>query len=74
MIENEKQYHVTKAQALRFEEALPALARRRRPANITPRLWQAQRDAAESQLQELKAQVEAYERLHLGKQPLPRPC
>ena len=67
MIKNEKQYRITRARAQRFEEALPALARQQRPANITPRLWQAQRDAAESQLQELKALVEAYERLHLGK-------
>jgi len=67
MIKNEKQYRITKAQARRFEEALTELARQERPASITPRLWQAQRDAAESQLQELQEQIDAYERLHLGK-------
>jgi ribosome-binding protein aMBF1 (putative translation factor) len=67
MIKNEKQYRITKAQARRFEEALAELPRQERPANITPRLWQAQRDAAESQLQELQEQIDAYERLHVGK-------
>lgn len=67
MIKNEKQYRITKAQARRFEEALAELARQERPSKITPRLWQAQRDAAESQLQELQEQIDAYERLHIGK-------
>jgi ribosome-binding protein aMBF1 (putative translation factor) len=67
MIKNEKQYRITKAQARRFEEALAELARQERPSNITPRLWQAQRGAAESQLQELQQQIDAYERLHMGK-------
>ena len=67
MIKNEKQYRITKAQARRFEEALAELARQERPSSITPRLWQAQRDAAESQLQELQEQIDAYERLHVGK-------
>ncbi len=67
MIKNEKQYRITKAQARRFEEALAELARQERPSNIAPRLWQTQRDAAESQLQELQEQIDAYERLHVGK-------
>lgn len=67
MIKNEKQYRITKAQARRFEEALAELARHQRPSNITPRLWQAQRDAAGSQLQDLQEQIGAYDRLQLGK-------
>jgi ribosome-binding protein aMBF1 (putative translation factor) len=67
MIKNEKQYRITKAQARRFEEALAELARQERPSNITPRLWQAQYDAAESQLQELQEEIDAYERLHMGR-------
>ncbi len=67
MIKNEKQYRITKAQARRFEEALAELARQERPSNIAARLWQAQRDAAESQLQELQERIEAYELLHMGK-------
>ncbi len=67
MIKNEKQYRIARAQVRRFEDALSELGRQERPANITPRLWEAQRHAVESQLQELREQVEAYERLHLGK-------
>jgi ribosome-binding protein aMBF1 (putative translation factor) len=67
MIKNEKQYRITKAQARRFEEALGELARQERPSNTTPRLWQAQRAAAESQFQGLQEQFDAYERLHMGK-------
>ena len=67
MIKNEKQYRITKAQARRFEDALAELARQERPANIALRLWQAQREAAESQLRDLREQIEAYERLHVGK-------
>jgi DNA-binding XRE family transcriptional regulator len=67
MIKNEKQYRVTKAQARRFEESLAELALQQRPSNIAPRLWRAQRDAAGSQLLELQEQIQAYERLHVGK-------
>jgi ribosome-binding protein aMBF1 (putative translation factor) len=67
VIKNEKQYRMTKAQARRFEQALEDLSRQERPRNITPRLWKAQRDAAESQLQELQEQIDAYESLHTGK-------
>ena len=67
MIKNEKQYRITKAQARRFGEAIHELESQKRPANITPRLWQAQRDATGSQLHELRELVEGYERLHLGK-------
>lgn len=67
MIKNEKQYRITKAQTRRFEEALAELARQERPSNITPRLWQAQRAAATSQLQELQDHLDAYERLQVGK-------
>ncbi len=67
MIKNEKQYRITKAQARRFQEALAELASQERPANITPRLWQAQREAAESQWRELEQQIHAYENLQAGK-------
>jgi ribosome-binding protein aMBF1 (putative translation factor) len=66
VIKNEKQYRITKAQVRRFRDALTELAGQERPSNITPRLWEAQRQAAESQVQELSLQVEAYERLNLG--------
>lgn len=67
MIKNDKQYRIAKAQARRFEEALDELTAQERPSRITPRLWQAQRAAAESQLQELREHVDAYQRLLMGK-------
>ncbi len=67
MIKNEKQYRITKAQVRRFQDALTELAGQSRPSRIGPRLWEAQRQAAQSQLEELQEQVEAYERLQLGK-------
>ena len=67
MIKNEKQYRITKAQARRFEDALAELGRQERPSNIAPRLWQAQRAAADSQLQELQEQIDAYQRLQMNK-------
>src|SRR5258707_14414042 len=67
MIKNEKQYRITKAQVRRFQDALTELAGQARPSNISPRLWEAHRQAAQSQLEELQEQVEAYERLQLGK-------
>lgn len=67
MIKNEKQYRITKAQVRRFEDALAELATQERPSNITPRLWEAQRQAAESQVEELAGRVEAYEQLYMGR-------
>jgi ribosome-binding protein aMBF1 (putative translation factor) len=67
LIKNEKQYRITKAQARRFEDALAELGRQERPSNITPRIWRAQREAAESQLQELQEEINVYERLYVGK-------
>jgi hypothetical protein len=67
MIKNEKQYRITKAQARRFQDAVAELAGQARPSNISARLWEAQREAARSQTEELREQVEAYERLNSGK-------
>jgi ribosome-binding protein aMBF1 (putative translation factor) len=67
VIKNEKQYRITKAQVRRFQEAIAELAGQQRPANVSARLWEAQRQAAQSQMEELLEQVEAYERLQLGK-------
>jgi ribosome-binding protein aMBF1 (putative translation factor) len=66
VIKNEKQYRITKAQVRRFQDALAELAGQQRPSNIAPRLWEAQRQAAQSQMEELRGQVEAYEQLHVG--------
>ena len=66
MIKNEKQYRITKAQVRRFQDALAELAGQQRPTNIAPRLWEAQREAAQSQMEDLREQVEVYERLHVS--------
>ena len=67
MIKNEKQYRITKAQVRRFQDAIAELAGQARPSNISARLWEAQREAARSQMEELREQVEAYERLNAGR-------
>jgi ribosome-binding protein aMBF1 (putative translation factor) len=67
VIKNEKQYRITKAQVRRFQDAIAELASQARPASISPRLWEAQRQAAQSQMEELQEQVETYERLQAGK-------
>jgi ribosome-binding protein aMBF1 (putative translation factor) len=67
VIKNEKQYRITKAQVRRFEVALGQLAHEDRPAKITPRLWDAQRRALQSQLEDLRKETEEYERLSMCK-------
>ena len=66
MIKNEKQYRITKAQVRRFQDALAEMEHQKKPVNVTPRLWKAQRDAAQSQLDDLQDEVAQYERLHDG--------
>ena len=66
VIKNEKQYRITKAQVRRFQDAVAELAGQDRPSNISARLWEAQRQAALSQMEELREQVAAYERLNAG--------
>ena len=67
MIKNEKQYRITKAQVRRFQDAVAEVASQARPSNISTRLWEAQREAVRSQMEELGEQVEAYERLNAGR-------
>ncbi len=66
MIKNEKQYRITKAQVRRFQDALAELAGQDRPKNISSRMWEVQREAAQSQMEELREQVAAYEQLNAG--------
>lgn len=65
MIKNERQYLITKAQAGKFREAIAAFDSKKPDAH--PLLVKAQRDALESQLAELDAQLKEYERLRSGK-------
>lgn len=66
MIRNERQYRITKAQVEEFDRKLRALGGVA-PAGVHPRLVQAQRDAMQSQLDELREAVAAYEALQAGR-------
>ncbi len=61
MIENERQYIITKPQTCKFREALSQIEERR--TGVDPTLLKAQKDAMKSQLDELETQVKEYERL-----------
>src|SRR5262249_1790918 len=69
MIKNERQYAITKAQAEKFTRALEELARRP-PSAIPPRLRQAEEDALRSQLADLREEMQQYEALRAGRQPV----
>lgn len=69
MITNERQYRITKAQAKKFQGALAQASLTPAPdSGIHPLIWQAQHDAAASQLADLQAEIEAYEKLKSGEQ------
>jgi hypothetical protein len=74
MIQNDRQYRVSKTQAQKFEQALAEM----RESSITsqaenPLLWQVQIAAMESQLTDLREEIVSYEasREILGSQFLP---
>lgn len=60
---------ITAAQISCLEEALAALDRQERPANISPRLWQAQCAAVLSQLEDLRGQLEEQDRFGYHAKP-----
>jgi ribosome-binding protein aMBF1 (putative translation factor) len=69
MIKNERQYRITKAQAIKLAEALERVARASGDAALVhPRLLQAQADALRSQLADLQTQLEAYDALRSQQQ------
>jgi ribosome-binding protein aMBF1 (putative translation factor) len=61
MITNERQYRISKAEAERFEQAL--VASDKETAQLHPLLRQAMHDGLQSQLDELREQIVAYEHL-----------
>lgn len=63
MITNERQYKITKSEAARFRKAIGELAKGPVRANVHPRLLQAEREAMESQLADLQAELAEYDRL-----------
>ncbi|MBI1777196.1 MAG: helix-turn-helix transcriptional regulator [Proteobacteria bacterium] len=64
MITNERQYKITRAEADNFRRALADLAAEGGAREgVHPRLIQAEREALESQLEDLRAELSEYERL-----------
>ncbi|MGA2863159.1 MAG: helix-turn-helix transcriptional regulator [Verrucomicrobiota bacterium] len=61
------QYRISKAQAAKFRQALEALTQTP-PRELHPVLLKAQREALESQLGDLLAEVGEYEALQAGRQ------
>ncbi len=66
MIKNEREYRITKAQALKFEQALSQLSGPGEGAQLHPLVKKAQVDAVWSQLEELKEELAEYELLRSG--------
>lgn len=66
MIRNDREYRITKAQAVEFERSLAALDART-SSEVHPRIRQAQHDAVQSQLVDLRTDVADYEALRDGK-------
>ena len=67
MIKNERQYRITKAQAKRFSEALRRLdAGGADQSELHPRLLAVQKEALQSQLSDLEADIREFEALKAG--------
>jgi transcriptional regulator with XRE-family HTH domain/Zn-dependent peptidase ImmA (M78 family) len=63
MITNERQYKITRSEADRFRKAIGELANGPARADVHPRLLLAEREAMESQLADLQAELAEYDRL-----------
>lgn len=63
MITNERQYKITRSEADRFRKTIGDLAKDPTRTDVHPRLLQAEREAMESQLADLQAELAEYDRL-----------
>lgn len=63
MITNERQYRITRSEADKFCKAISALVSSGVHEDVHPRLLQAEREAMESQLADLQAELLEYDRL-----------
>jgi ribosome-binding protein aMBF1 (putative translation factor) len=68
MIQNEREYRISKAQAEKFMQALAAFEAK--PPTGHPKMQKAYREAMQSQLTELQEQLQAYEALKAGARDL----
>ena len=67
MIKNERQYKITKAQAVRFSKALKSFRQNPDTGNsLHPLIAKAQEDALSSQLADLESELREYESLKAG--------
>jgi DNA-binding XRE family transcriptional regulator len=69
MIDNERQYRITKTELARFEEGLiahDARDPRELPPNVDPGMPQLMHDAIASQIETLRWQIDHYEKLRDG--------
>src|ERR1044072_773165 len=72
MIKNERQYCIAKAQAAKFEGALKSFGSKSRKDQSThPKLIKVQKDAIQSQLDSLNAELHEYEEGQSGKVTAP---
>lgn len=67
MIKNEREYRITKSQAEKFDHALAELSASGGDPRLLPALQKAQREAVQSQLEDLRDQIVEYETLRTGK-------
>jgi ribosome-binding protein aMBF1 (putative translation factor) len=66
MIKNERQYHTTKIQAQKIQDALSRPAKPPSKRQVHPLLRKAEQDALRSQLRDLRAEIREYESLRSG--------
>ena len=66
MIRNEKQYKITKAHLNEFEAALAERKVMPAPKDVDEGMWQLEQDALKSQIEELRGELEAFDRLKTG--------
>lgn len=71
MIKNERQYRITRSQALKFGAAIRELEKAGPAPKVKPALHQAQIDALRSQMADLQEEVAEYEAVRAGKRSLP---
>jgi len=71
MIKNDRQYHITKVQADKFQQALDRLVVLADAEREGKFLRQIQQEALQSQLDELHDELAEYEALRAGRRPLP---
>lgn len=66
MIRNEKQYKITRAHLKKFEEALLERQAISAPEGVEAGMWELEQDALKSQIEDLRQEVLAYEKLKAG--------